>query len=219
MELDKIHPEARSIFGQLSGEPEISAWLGRLRDHHPETHEHCLRVGQMSADIGKLKDFDRETLADLCAAGLLHDVGKIHVPLDILDKPGRLDDDEMQILQHHCRAGFELLAEFQPATVPQVVVAHHEFKVNAYPRDGSDRRLKTREDSDRRTLTPNIKSMAQIVAAVDMFDALASGRSYKDALSFAELSSIIRSQFTGDPSLVDLILDKYRYDDITEPDS
>jgi len=176
MEMDRFHPEARSIFQEVSCRPDISCWLDRLSDHHRETHEHCLRVGQMSTDIGVLKDFDRTDLAHLCAAGLLHDVGKVHVPVDILDKPGRLDDDEMGILQHHCRAGFELLAQLQYAIVPKIVVAHHEFKVNPYPRSGQDRR-QNRGDSDRRAPEPNIQSMAQIIAAVDMFDALASRRS------------------------------------------
>jgi HD-GYP domain-containing protein (c-di-GMP phosphodiesterase class II) len=208
-----IHPDSQVIFERVVVRPDVADWLGRLGEYHPDTHQHSLRVGQMSTDIGRLRDHDESSQVCMCIAGLLHDVGKLQVPIEILDKPGKLDDEELGMLQEHCRAGFELLAKFEPMEVRDVVVAHHEFKVSPYPRSGLDRRGHAREEVGRRGAEPKIRLMAQIVSACDMFDALASPRSYKAPMGRAELESIIESQFSGDSALAKSVIDQYAYDD------
>jgi HD-GYP domain-containing protein (c-di-GMP phosphodiesterase class II) len=127
-------------------------------------------------------------------ASQLHDIGKIYISRDILDKPGPLSKEEWAELRRHPRLGFELVEGEVPDLVAQVVITHHErFDGNGYP-DGLPGR--------------RIPLEARIIQAADAIDAITSERPYQPALpleyALSELERYSGSQF--DPAVVDAVM-------------
>jgi two-component system response regulator RpfG len=143
-------------------------------------------------------------------AGLLHDAEKVTIPLGVLSKKSPFDTGETEIVREHPRLIFEKLQDFESDIIKQIVVAHHEYKQNPYPRKGNDRRTTNRATPDRRQHKVRVHSLAQIVAIADMYDALASPRSYKAALSRGATEKVLRQQFTGAPKYIDQALQRYK---------
>lgn len=183
--------------------------LAEYRDN--DTGEHVLRVARLTYEIGRaLREGGhyRDLLTDeyldgMTLASILHDLGKVSIPDQILFKPGRLDPGERNVMEKHAAAGSILLAKanalvegspyFELAT--QIARSHHErYDGNGYP--------------DRLT-GETIPLAARIVAVADVFDALISSRPYKRAWTEEETITYIRdnagSQF--DPKVVDAFLD------------
>ncbi|MCK4708012.1 MAG: HD-GYP domain-containing protein, partial [Gammaproteobacteria bacterium] len=112
---------------------------------------------------------NRERIKQLALGGLLHDIGKMKVPLEILNKPGKLTDDEFEIMQGHAQLGIDYLSNTPGLSqdVMDVVSMHHErFDGTGYPNG-----LKGDE----------ISEVGQMSSIIDVYDALTSVRCYKDA--------------------------------------
>jgi response regulator RpfG family c-di-GMP phosphodiesterase len=143
------------------------------------TSGHARRTGHWAAKMGRELGLPSERVALLQAGGLLHDVGKIGVPENILDKPGALTDDETEIMQGHPRLG-ELIIKagrIEPL-VAQCVRSHHErMDGRGYP-DG----VKLGE----------LPFEVRVVQVADVFDALTSNRPYRRASEPDEAVKIIR---------------------------
>ena len=133
------------------------------------------------------------------------------LPADILSKTTGLNSSARASLNEHVRLGFLALESFEPEIVKQIVVAHHEFQKLPYPRNGIDRRKAERSTPGRRSNRSQVAALAQIVAAADMFDALTSRRSYKEALNKSDTEMILREQFTGDALYIDQVLRRYAH--------
>gem|GEM_PF-999698 len=161
----------------------------------PYTHGHCelaSRYARLVAARMQLSDYER---AVVCYAALLHDVGKIGVSDGVLNKPGPLLPEEMELMRAHVRVGYDLLRNV-PAlgAVADVVLRHHErYDGTGYP-DG--------------VRGEQIPMPARIVAVVDSYCAMITRRSYKDAYTEhdarAELVRCSGTQF--DPSVVEAFL-------------
>lgn len=148
--------------------------VGMLNAHDHRTRGHSERVRAYTAMIATELRLPKADLNRLQWAALLHDVGKLFVPVELLDKPGRLDDDEFQVIKRHPQWGAELVAPLVPwlgewaLAVPQ----HHErWDGGGYPRG-----LKGTE----------ISFAARIVSVADTYDVMTSTRSYREALSTVE---------------------------------
>lgn len=178
----------------------IAQWLNRLKDHHEETHLHCLRVGLLSLKLGLSRGLSARNMDILGVAAHLHDVGKLSVKPDILRKNGTLTDAQKLQVQDHVRNGHVLLKDHLPA-VAELVARHHEYQLVPYPRQKGQRRRRS-SNTDRRQHRPEMIHMAQIIAVADITDALLSCRAYKDALPPDEVAAILCREFTGDPSLI-----------------
>jgi len=157
------------------------------------TKGHCDRVVFYSTVIAQHMDIPEKDIVELQLASQLHDVGKIGVPEAVLNKPGKLDPEEMRIIQKHPVIGYQILspAKFLRG-VAKLVVEHHErFDGNGYPNG------KTGEE---------ISILGRILCLADTFDALTSDRPYRKGMSLDKSVSIILdnrgSQF--DPKLVNL---------------
>lgn len=87
---------------------------------------HCVRTGSLAADIAVQMGLSREQIELLEFASQLHDIGKIYISRDILDKPGPLNKEEWAELRRHPRLGFDLVKGDVPDLVASVVVTHHE---------------------------------------------------------------------------------------------
>jgi putative nucleotidyltransferase with HDIG domain len=134
---------------------------------------------------------DAEGVRDLRLAALLHDLGKGHVPLALLDKPGRFTPEEHLAMQGHARLGFEVARALQlPDTVSAAIRHHHErWDGTGYP-DG--------------LAGAGIPVAARILTVADIFDALTSDRPYRRALSERTALEIMAAESgrTVDPTLL-----------------
>jgi putative nucleotidyltransferase with HDIG domain len=162
----------------------------------PWTAGHSERVTQIALQIGQELGITPEEIDILHRGGLLHDIGKIGVPISILDKPGKLTDDEYRIIREHPRMGLRILEPINAyADIVNLVLQHHErFDGKGYP-DGL-----SGED---------ILLGARILAVADVFDALISDRPYRDGMELARVLEIIEQekgkQF--DPRVVQVFLE------------
>jgi response regulator RpfG family c-di-GMP phosphodiesterase len=158
-----------------------------------ETLQHSKRVAEYAKLLGQACGFSGRELTQLQLGALLHDIGKVAIPRNILLKPAALSEEEVAIMRLHPRVGWDLLAEFEGlGAEAEVVYAHHErFDGTGYPR-----RLKGE----------NISIAARIFSIVDTFDAITSDRPYRAALSIEQArAAIVEGRGTQfDPLLVDL---------------
>ena len=171
------------------------------KDHY--TNGHSERVAKYSVMIGKQLGFDDKKLKLLEYAALLHDVGKIGVRDEVLNKTGKLTDEEFNEIKRHPIIGAEILSGIK--SIPEIEVGarwHHErYSGGGYPDNmkGND-----------------IKEVARIIAVADAYDAMASTRSYRDCLP----QDVVRSEIEKgkgtqfDPVFADIML--YLMDEDTQ---
>jgi HD-GYP domain-containing protein (c-di-GMP phosphodiesterase class II) len=140
---------------------------------------HSERVGILARLTGREMKLPAEQLQELEWAGLLHDIGKIGIPEEILNKPGRLTEGEYSIIKEHPQMSYDVLVPVASlARVLVAVVEHHEnFDGSGYPKH-----LRGEE----------ISLAGRILHVVDVFDALTSARSYRGAYDVGRAMKIIR---------------------------
>lgn len=156
----------------------LRALVAALDAREHQTEQHSLRVANLSLRIGQKLGLGKCDLATLHEAALLHDVGKIGVPDDILLKPGPLSDEERRIMQRHAEMGHAILSSTKHLqTVADLVHAHHErFDGTGYPRG---------------LARDAIPMGARIFTVADVFDALTSDRPYRRAMPEVEAQALI----------------------------
>jgi putative nucleotidyltransferase with HDIG domain len=175
--------------------PRVRALLVRLADRDESTAEHTRRVSLLAAAVAEELKLPASARRHLAVGGLLHDIGKLSVPLDILRKPGALDDDEYAAIKRHPGAGRALLEELGgfPEPVLRLVSDHHErLDGKGYPRGlGAD-------DLDLQT---------RVLTACDVYDALVSDRVYRAAWTHERALGLLRedSGTAFDPQVVDAL--------------
>jgi len=164
------------------------------------TRGHCLRVSDYCAAQGRELGMTKKEISTLQLGGLLHDIGKIGIPGIILDKPGKLTDDEYRIIMRHPVIGENILKNvdyFKP--VLGIIRHHHE-------------RSDTKGYPDSISIENDIK--CSIVAVADVFDSLVTDRPYRSAMSVDEALEILEEgsglQFSSE--IVDLFISKKIYD-------
>ncbi len=174
----------------------IKAISSALDAKDPYTHGHSYRVTLYSMILANKLNSDDLFLEELETAGLLHDIGKIAIPQNILCKPGKLTDEEYNIMKKHPEQGEKIITDVkQLSLISDWLKAHHErWDGRGYPSG-----LKEEE----------IPLSARIIALADTYDAMTSTRSYRKALSheeaIAEIQRCSGTQF--DPKLAQLFID------------
>lgn len=157
----------------------IAAWIETVRTHHSATYQHCLLVTGLAVAFGqqiKVSQADRQRLS---FAGMLHDIGKARIPLAILEKPGRLTNDEMDVMKKHPQFGLDALATAAslPSEMLDMVIHHHEYlDGSGYPHGLSN---------------GEISDLVRMITIADVFGALIERRSYKPPLSGADAYAIL----------------------------
>ncbi|RUS49035.1 HD-GYP domain-containing protein [Cohnella sp. AR92] len=162
------------------------------------THQHNIGVGVLSSLIGRWMELNESELALLALAATLHDVGKVRVSDELLNKPGKLTAEEFAEIKLHTRYGYEILNETVGLSPRAALVAlqHHERA------DGQGYPLKLRNSQ--------IDPLSRIVAVADVFHAMSSNRPYHAALPFHQVVTQMRNGAFGelDSRIVNIFLEK-----------
>ncbi|WP_054259919.1 HD-GYP domain-containing protein [Propionispora sp. 2/2-37] len=169
----------------------------RCRDEY--TLQHSINVAVLSGIFARWLNYPEADSHELMMAGLLHDIGKITIPLRILNKPGNLTERERKIIQQHPLAGYELLRYSHfPESILWAVLHHHERM------DGSGYPGKLKKEE--------IPVSARIIAVVDMYDAMTSKRVYHEAKTPYEVARVLYLEMFEklDPSLCWIFLENIR---------
>jgi putative two-component system response regulator len=145
------------------------------------TGEHCDRLSQLAAQLGKHLNLDAEAVKALRRAGYLHDIGKIAVPDAVLLKPGRLDEDEWRIMRAHVEIGVKICAPLRTLRPALPIIRHHHERS-----DGTGYPDALAGDQ--------IPLLARVFQVVDVFDALTNDRPYRKALPVGEALAVQREE-------------------------
>lgn len=174
----------------------IEGWSRAMDLRDKETEEHTLRVTEMAVDIARIMGVSEEDIVHIRRGALLHDIGKMGVPDEILRKPGALTPEEWQIMKQHPVFAYEMIAPvdyLKPAL--DIPYCHHEkWDGTGYPRG-----LKGEE----------IPLAGRIFAVIDVWDALSSDRPYRKAWPQEKVLAYIKEQAGThfDPEIVNIFLE------------
>ena len=163
---------------ELDHVAEISALAAAIEAKDRDTRGHTVRVAELTVGIARQLGMPAPALRYMARAGLLHDIGKLHIPDSILLKPGPLDDDEWVVMKRHPEMGLDILrrmGKFEKES--EVVIAHHERI------DGSGYPHQLKGD--------DIPIGARILAVADTYDVLVSDRPYRRARTREEAIQIL----------------------------
>jgi putative nucleotidyltransferase with HDIG domain len=155
----------------IEGAINAVALTTEIRDPYTAGHQH--RVAKLACSIGRELGLSENQIEGVRVAGTLHDIGKIYVPAEILSRPGRLRQNEINLVKDHAQVGYDLLSTIEfPWPVAQIVLQHHErMNGSGYPLGLSG---------------DEILIEAKIMSVADVVEAMASHRPYRPALSIEE---------------------------------
>jgi HD-GYP domain-containing protein (c-di-GMP phosphodiesterase class II) len=173
----------------------ITVLLNMLEQRDKRAAEHAFRVAELASKIAIRVELSPVQVARLRLASLLHDIGKLSVPAEVLHKPGPLDDDEWARVKSHPEYAFQMIASSVHPDVAETVLKHCErLDGKGYP-NGSD--------------ASEIPLLARVLLVADAYDAMRSPRPYRLPLDPWEAISNLRegagTQF--DPAVVDALHD------------
>lgn len=154
------------ILDELLDNPLAMVNLVDIRSRDDYLFGHCVNVCVLAVMTGITLGFRRDRLLTLGTGALLHDVGKVRVPPEILDKPEKLSAEEFEVVKKHTIYGRDILRQ-EDQEIAAIAYSHHErYNGEGYPEQAKH---------------PGIKLFSQIVGVVDIFDAITSDRCYKNA--------------------------------------
>ena len=180
MNLDAVSNCAAEIVDKLMGADDYIHDMETIKAYDENTFEHCINVAITAVTMGIGLGYNYYRLKNLAVGSLMHDIGKQLVPVDIINKKGRLTDAEMQVVKEHPTYGYNILSKEINAysSTREIVHQHHEnWDGSGYPRG-----LKGEE----------IYELAMVTHVCDVFDALISKRSYKEAFTYHTAIEILK---------------------------
>ena len=170
----------------------VKALINSVDAKDPYTCGHSDRVAQMARRLGQQLQHTEEECEQLYMTGLLHDVGKIGVPDDVLLKPGRLNDEETALIKKHPEIGCSIVVHLPQLSyaVPGILHHHESFTGGGYPHQ---------------LVGEQIPQCARLLAVVDAYDAMTSSRHYRAGMPTERAEQILRDGAgkQWDPVMVD----------------
>ncbi|WP_391119175.1 HD-GYP domain-containing protein [Psychrobacillus sp. L3] len=181
-ELSIFYAETEVQFLYVTSQPQFHVYSNSLKEMYDlavsveekdgYTAEHCNRIKELSMELGAAMNLSADELYILNLAAFLHDIGKVKVPIQILNKPDKLTADEFDIMKKHTTWGKETLVDTNLVDLinaGEIIEQHHE----RYDGKGYPNQLKEAE----------IRIEAAIISVVDAFDAMTTDRVYRKAMS------------------------------------
>jgi putative nucleotidyltransferase with HDIG domain len=169
--------------------------LTALKKYDNYTFTHMVNVSALAMAQARALNIEGPMLREFGFAALMHDIGKVHTPLEVLNKPDKLTNEEFSIMKRHVVDGAHILRRTpeMPALAPIVAFEHHlKQDLSGYPEKVGSRKL-------------NLCTM--IVSIADVFDALRSNRPYRQGLATARIRSIMGEQ--GNPAFNQVLLKRF----------
>ena len=169
--------------------------LTALKKYDNYTFTHMVNVSALAMAQARALNIEGPLLREFGFAALMHDIGKVHTPLEVLNKPDKLTKDEFGLMKQHVVDGAHILRRTpeMPALAPIVAFEHHlKQDLSGYPENIGSRKL-------------NLCTM--IVSIADVFDALRSNRVYRQGLATARIRSIMGEQ--GNPQFNQVLLKRF----------
>jgi len=169
--------------------------LTALKKYDNYTFTHMVNVSALAMAQARALNIEGALLREFGFAALMHDIGKVNTPLEVLNKPGKLEKDEFDVMKQHVVDGAHILRRTpeMPALAPIVAFEHHlKQDLSGYPENIGNRRL-------------NLCTM--IVSIADVFDALRSNRPYRQGLATVRIRSIMGEQ--GNPAFNQPLLKRF----------
>ena len=161
--------------------PDALLWMTQLKNRDLYTSQHSMNVCILAIALGRQLNLSIKELNNVGLCGMMHDMGKMSVPLEVLNKPGKLEPDELKIMQSHPELGWKLLMSSSDMYVGAIDVAHsHHERLDG---TGYPRKLTAQ------MITP----YTRIVAIVDMYDAITSDRVYQKGRTHLDAINIMTS--------------------------
>lgn len=192
IEVEGVVPLVDEISASVARNPSALINVARLKNKDEYTYMHSVAVCALMINLARTLELNEVQVKELGLAGLLHDLGKMAVPDPVLNKPGKLTDEEFAVVRQHAQRGYDLLVENSdaPAIAAEVVLHHHE----KYDGTGYPHGLKGEE----------ISLYARMGAICDVYDAITSNRPYKDGWAPAEsIARMLEWEGHFDPKLLD----------------
>lgn len=181
---------------------KVNQILAELRDYDIATFDHCVRVSQMCCFLAEAAELSHSEKLKAQFAGLLHDVGKMKIPIEVLNKPGKLTDEEYNLVQNHSLFSAELLEPLEHSPFfreVQLAVLHHHERI-----DGQGYPLKLEGEQ--------IPYISRLILVVDTVDAMTQNRAYRKGLEmsvvYKELNKFAGVQF--DKELVEIFISAHK---------
>lgn len=165
----EIQSVVEHIIDELLGNKNLILDMMDIRTHDDYTFAHSVNVGVLAVMAGLAMKMSRDRLVQLGKGAMLHDIGKIDVPLSVLNKPGKLSEEEFDQIRRHCQVGMQILKHSGYVNIVEAAVAlqHHE----RYDGSGYPGGLKGEQ----------IHLFSRITAIADVYDAITSDRVYRPA--------------------------------------
>ena len=196
MDIDRCSYLSGEILASLKHVDNISMNINSLAAYDSSTYMHSLNVAMYAGTFGLLYGMEYERVSKLIAAALLHDIGKTKIPEDILNKPGRLSEEEFAEIKKHPQYGYDMLKDMVSISplVRVPILEHHEnYDGSGYPKGLTDK---------------DTHIFSKIIHICDVYDAMLSRRCYKDAINPGEVIDFITANrnimFNGE--LVDFFI-------------
>jgi len=189
----------KALYDELDEAETVIFSLARATEARDRfTEEHVERVAENAVRLAMKAGFEGAALDAIRHGGILHDIGKIGVPDDILNKPDKLTPAEFEIMKRHPVIGYEICQPLRSLAGTLPLIRHHHEKLDGsgYP-DGLS--------------GDDVSVPARIMAVADIYDAVTSDRAYRKAMSHDEAAGILRADAADgklDPDLVATFLDE-----------
>lgn len=177
--LDTINVLVDEILSAVITNKGLNVNLMDLKIFDDYTYYHSVNVGVLAVLVGTAMNMNRQVLHSLGVSAMMHDIGKVFIPKEILNKPGRLSEDEFEMMKSHSERGFNYLREryaFTDATLDAILDHHERNDGSGYPHGKAGN---------------EISRFGRIIAIADVFDALTSDRPYRPAMSPSEAIEFI----------------------------
>ncbi len=193
--------ESEAIQRHIMGESErliigtLRSMSSAIEARDPYTRGHSERVARLSYILAKGMDVPHEKCREIYVSGVLHDIGKIGIPDHVLLKPGRLEPEELAIIQKHPTIGHHILNDLKRLefALPGVLYHHERWDGKGYPHQ---------------LVGEDIPLMARVLAVADSFDAMTSSRPYRSAMLVERATTILKegAGVQWDSSVCDIFL-------------
>ncbi len=182
LDIDKVIYFSHELVEALMLDDNMLMDTGAIREYDQNTFEHSLNVAMLATNTAIGMGLPNETLEHVAQAALLHDIGKLQIPLEILNKPADLTPEELEIVKTHPQSGYDLLYNdnrIHPEVRSAILCHHENYNGTGYPNHFSGN---------------NIPLIARIIRIADTYDAMYNKRSYKNPLPASEVMEYLMGQ-------------------------